>query len=189
MWIFFWKEHSCTFNKRKEKLKTTKYSWHWMFIFQVQTILLSFFHWLAKSLNSTHGGRSTDLSVVNLFSLTHITGTSFKFLFFFCPEQLQPKVAKVFAVAISGYSQRPNCTCRLYTTDELTRVSFQVITCNISGGYPTPILLSKRTKIRKLHDFERKTMQDRAMWRPVKEDRSFCQLSSLTAASKSFAPE
>ena len=77
MWIF-WKKHSCTFNKWKEKLKTTKYSWQWMFIFQVQTILLSFFHWLAKSLNSTHGRTSTDLSVVNLFSLTHITGTSFK---------------------------------------------------------------------------------------------------------------
>ena len=76
MWIFFWKEHSCTFNKGKEKLETKKYSWHWMFIFQgffPQFCFLFFIGWET----------STDLSVVNLFSLTHSTGTSFKFLFFF----------------------------------------------------------------------------------------------------------
>ena len=82
---FFWKEHSSTFNKWKEKLKTTKYIWHWMFClssFSFYNFAFFFFHWLGKFKFNIWRNKYR-FFCVNLLSLTHVTGTSFKFLFFF----------------------------------------------------------------------------------------------------------
>ena len=69
MWIFLGRNILALLTSEKN-LETTKYSWHWMFIFQVFFLRFCFLFLIGW-------GTSTDLSVVNLFSLTHSTGTSF----------------------------------------------------------------------------------------------------------------